>query len=74
MIWNYDEFSRQKNTKSGKICALSKICIFLNLIVKKKKTYWGNYIYIYIKFQKKSFENSSLGKHFFEKKGPQKGH
>jgi len=42
MIWNYDKFSRW-NTKSEKIYALSKICISPNLIVKKKKTYWGNY-------------------------------
>jgi hypothetical protein len=34
MIWNYDKFSKQ-NIKSGKICALSKILISPNLIVKK---------------------------------------
>jgi hypothetical protein len=34
MIWNYDKFSRQ-NTKSSKICALSKICKSPNLIIKK---------------------------------------
>ncbi len=34
MIWNYDKFWR-RNTKSGKIYALSKVHIFPNLIVKK---------------------------------------
>jgi hypothetical protein len=34
MIWNYDKFSR-RNTKSNKTCALSKTCIFPNLIVKE---------------------------------------
>jgi hypothetical protein len=35
MMWNYDKFSR-RNTKFGKIYVVSKICIFPNLIVKKK--------------------------------------
>jgi hypothetical protein len=34
MIWNCDNFSRQ-NTKFGKICTLSKICIYSKLIIKK---------------------------------------
>jgi hypothetical protein len=34
MIWNDENFSRQ-NKKFGKICALSKICISPNLIVKQ---------------------------------------
>jgi hypothetical protein len=34
MIWNYDNSSRQ-NTKSGKICALSKNIIYSDLIVNK---------------------------------------
>jgi len=38
MIWNYNKFSRW-NTKSGKMCALSKICISPNLIVKEHMTY-----------------------------------
>jgi len=43
MIWNY-EILKKWNTKSGKIYALSKICISSNLIVKKM-THWGNYKY-----------------------------
>jgi hypothetical protein len=44
MIWNYDKFSR-RNIKFGKIYALSKKIISLNLIIKKHMTYWGNYKY-----------------------------
>jgi len=40
----HDKFSR-RNTKSGKICALSKIIISPNLIVTKHMTHWGNYKY-----------------------------
>jgi hypothetical protein len=72
MIWNYDKFSRQ-NTKFGKIYALSKNCISPNLIVKKHMTYWETINTIYKKFQSISFENSSLGKHVFRGKKPQKG-
>jgi hypothetical protein len=34
MIWNYDKFSRW-NTKSNKICALSKFYISPNFVCKK---------------------------------------
>ncbi len=51
IIWNYDKFSRW-NTKFGKNCALSKIHISPNLIVKKKMTYWGNYKYNIYKVSK----------------------
>jgi hypothetical protein len=72
MIWNYEEFSRQ-NTKADKICALSKIRISLNLIVKKEQHIGATINTIYTKFQNISFENSSLGKHvFWKKKDPKK--
>jgi hypothetical protein len=71
MIWNYDKFSRS-NTKSNKICELSKILISPNLIVKKIDIE-ANINTIYKKFQNISFENSSWEKHVFWKKRPKKG-
>jgi hypothetical protein len=68
MIWNYNKFSRQ-NTKSSKVCALSKIHISPNLIIKNHDITINT---IYKKFQNISFENSSWGKHFFGKKDPKK--
>jgi len=76
MIWHYEKNSR-RNTKFGKIYALSKIHISPNLIGKKK---WNIRVIInkiYKKFQNISFENSSWGKHVFgkkkKKKRPQNG-
>jgi len=70
MIWNYDKISRW-NTKSGKICAFTKIRISPNLIVKKIWHIGATINTIY--FQNISFENSSWRKHVFWEKGPQKG-
>jgi hypothetical protein len=53
-----------------KICALSKICIYPNLIIKKIDIL--GQLQINLKIQNISFENSSLGKHVFWEKGPQK--
>jgi hypothetical protein len=44
-----------------------------NLIVKKHLTYWEIINTIYNFLKNISFENSSLGKHIFWEKGPQKG-
>ncbi len=71
MIWNYDKLSR-RNTKSGKIYALSKIWIFTKLIVKANMTYWGTRNKIYEKFQNISFENSYWRNQFYEQKDSKK--
>jgi hypothetical protein len=71
MILNYEIFSRQ-NTKFGKICTFSKIYLSPNLIVKEKWHIGEIINTIYKRFQNISFENSSLGKHGFWEKGPQK--
>ncbi len=67
MIWNYEKNSRW-NTNPGKICTLSKIRISPNLIIKKKRNIGATINTIYKTFQNISFENSSWGNHFFEKK------
>jgi hypothetical protein len=60
MIWNCENFSRQ-NTKFDKIYALSKICIYSKLIVKKKWHIEATINIINKKFQNISFENSQKG-------------
>jgi hypothetical protein len=72
MIWNCDNFS-SRNTKSSKICTLSKILIYSKLIIKKIWCIGTTINIINKKFQKNSFENSSLWKHVFLAKGLQKG-
>jgi hypothetical protein len=62
----------KQNTKFNKICALSKIHISPNLIIKKHITYWGNY-----KYNIKSFKTFHLQilleeSIFFGKKDPKK--
>jgi hypothetical protein len=71
MIWNYEKISRQ-NTKFGKICAFSKIGISSKFDWKKTWHIGATINTIYKKFQNISFENSSLEKHIFSKKRPQK--
>jgi len=56
-----------------KICALSRIHISPNLILKKNKKIGATINTIYKRFPRFSFENSFLEKHVFWEKGLQKG-
>jgi hypothetical protein len=70
MIWNLNFF--QNETQNLAKCALSKILISPNWIVKKIWHIGATINTIYKKFQNISFENSSLGKHVFWEKDPKK--